>query len=169
MRLEANPQYYGYIHCIDFKRNNECVFIDGAGQSICLELKGYYKFHYNYFKNGGYIHFEIDNKKFDIEFEIEKGNFVIMEEIIWNSKIEDWPFLIFLERFKFKTDPFEGIYKNRETNLFFIIEKDKETKDNILYFYNRQKKHIIKNAKQLNSNELLIVKDIYPEFYEKLD
>ena len=38
---------------------------------------------------------------------------------------------------------------------------------NILYFYNREKKHIIKAVKELNSNELLIVKDIYPEFYEK--
>ena len=48
MRLEANPEYYDYIHFIDFKKNNECVFVDGAGQSISTEEKGYYKFHYNY-------------------------------------------------------------------------------------------------------------------------
>ena len=152
MRLEANPQYYDYIHCIDFKKNNECVFIDGAGQSICLELKGYYRFHYNYLKNGGTIYFEIENKKFEVEFEIESGYFIIMEEIIWNSKLEDWPFLIFLDRFVFKTDPFENLYKNRDT---------------IRIFYNREKFHNIKIAKQLNVNELIIVKNIYPEFYEK--
>ena len=163
MRLEANPEYYDYIHFIDFKKNNECVFIDGAGQSICLESKGYYKFHYNYPKNGGYIYFEIENKKFEVEFTIENKTFILMKEIIWNCEIEDWPFLIFSQRFVFKSDPFEGLYKNRDTNLYFLLEKNRETKDNMRCFYNSNRM-VEKSLNKLNKLELKIVKNKYPQF-----
>lgn len=163
MRLEANPQYYDYIHFIDFKKNNECVFVDGAGQSICLDAKGYYKFHYNYV-NGGLIYFEIGDKKFEVEFKIENKTFPLMKEIIWNCEIEDWPFLIFSQRFVFKSDPFEGLYKNRDTNLYFLLEKNREDTNNMRYFYNSNKM-IEKNLNKLNKVELKIVKNKYPTIF----
>jgi len=163
MRLEGNPQYYDYIHFIDFKKNNECLFVDGAGQSICLEAKGYYKFHYNYLKNGGFIYFEIENKKFEVQFKIENKTFPLMKEIIWNCEIEDWPFLIFSQRFVFKSDPFEGLYKNRHTNLYFLLEKNREDTNNMRYFYNLNRM-VEKPLNKLNRLELENVKNKYPQF-----
>ena len=111
MRLEANPQYYDYIHCIDFEKNHKCAFLDGAGQSICTDLKGTYKFNY-ITKKSGSILFEINDNKFHVDFHIENGYYLMMEEIIWNSTLEDWPFQLYTERFIFETDPFNGLYKN---------------------------------------------------------
>ena len=95
--------------------------------------------------------------------------FILMKEIIWNCEIEDWPFLIFSKRFVFKSDPFEDLYKNRYNNLYFLLEKNRETKDNMKCFYKTENIYNIKTFKELNSKELLIVKNMYPEFYKKFN
>ena len=43
-----------------------------------------------------------------------------VKEIIWNCEIEDWPFLIFSQRFVFKSDHFNVLYKISENGTIQI-------------------------------------------------
>ena len=167
MRFQANPNYYDYIHCIELYPSNKCRFIDGAGQSICIDTKGTYKMTYDNKKNkSGNIEFDIEDQIFKVNFKVYTGLFILMKEIIWNSSIEDWPFILSGTKYIFETDPFDTIYKNRENNLYFIEEGEKESKESLKCFY-IEEYMFEKSAKELNIRELKLVEKLYPKFYEQ--
>ncbi|QKF93967.1 hypothetical protein QKU48_gp0509 [Fadolivirus algeromassiliense] len=168
-RLSANPQFYDYLHSIIFQSNGTCNFIDGAGQCICLDINGTYLIHYgSENKTSGYMEFNFDNdnltKHFSVNFRVQEGLFVMVNEIVWNSKIKDWPVSVYNQRYVFDNDPFEGLYQNREKNLYFILEGDKEVKEEMKYFYGSSP-NTSKKMDQLTEEELNKVKEIDPQIY----
>jgi len=167
MNLESNPNYYNYIHSIHLSKNNECNFMYGSGQSIFIEAKGKYEIFYeNKYKNKGYFIFKINSMEIKSKFYIEIGLFVLMNEIIWDSYIENWPFSVFHKRYVFDEDPFDRLYEIMDKGIFLLLEKDKETQYNKKIFYSRGD-IIEKEAKDLNKKELNILKKLNFNFYDR--
>jgi hypothetical protein len=171
LHLEANPQFYDYLHRIDLFEDGTCRFLDGGGQCIQLNIEGTYKIEYNDDNNGS-MEFNFDteyqrdifDKHFKVNFKIESDNFIMVDEIVWNSTTENYPFSIYTSRYVFDLDPFEGLYQNRQDNLYFILEGGKESKESIRYFYSYEKKKE-KKMKDLNEDELSKIKEINPKLY----
>jgi len=163
--LRANPNFYDYIHRISLEADNTCEFIDGAGQCICLEKNGTYTLTYdNETNTSGSIEFKVKDKHFKVNFRVQTGLFVLMNEIVWNSTLGNWPFTIATKRYIFDVDPFDGLYQNRENNLYFILEGNKETDESKKCFFSNNDT-IEKNAADLNTEELEKVKTNEPDFY----
>lgn len=185
IHLEANPHFYDYLHRISLYDNGTCEFVDGGGQCINLAIKG--EFYLNYYTDAeysGYIDFYFDtdhekydhselsdsdnmnfDKQFKVKFKVEQGPFVMLDEIVWNSTFENRDITVYSRRFVFDADPFDGLYQNRENNLFFILEGDKETEESKKCFYSCDDK-ITKKMKELNEDELNKIKESNPKFYE---
>jgi hypothetical protein len=89
-----------------------------------------------------------------------------MNEIIWDSYIENWPFSVFHKRYVFEEDPFNKLYEKMDKGLFLLLEKDKETDYNKKIFYSRGD-IIEKEAKDLNKKELNILKKLNFNFYDR--
>lgn len=136
-RLEANPDFYDYMHSIDFDANGDCEFLDGGGQVVNLAQKGQYQNTMD--GDHGNISFTINDTTFTVNYHIETGLFVLRNEICWNSPPEEWPISIYKRRYVFECDPFNKLNNShRENNLYFMIEGDKENSDNLRYYYARQ-------------------------------
>lgn len=185
MELEANPHFYDYLHRISLYDDGTCEFVDGAGQCVNLAIKGEFYFNYNDDKeDSGYIKFYFDtdrpegnndgssdtdnkdfDKKFQVNFKIQTGPFIMLDEIVWNSTFDNRSVSIYSKRFVFDADPFQGLYQNRENNLFFILEGDKETDESVKCFYSYDDK-VTKKMKELNVDELSRIKECNPKFYE---
>lgn len=171
MYLFANPQFYDYLHSINLDKNNKCELCDGAGQCVSSNFIGTFKLN-NDLDNDGSIDFTINTKNyaglfgvprkfnpndesvsFTVNFTVDNGLFVFRDEIVWNLRDKnDWPISIFNRRYVFDTDPFLNIY-NRENNLFFMLEGDKEDDSSLKYFY-RPTDRVNKKFKELTPDEL---------------
>lgn len=170
LHLSANPNFYDYIHSINLQPNGTCEFVDGAGQCLCLDITGTYKLTYDSDQQtSGSIEFKFENEKchrhFKVNFKLQQGTFIMRDEIVWNSTMKNWPFSIYTKKFVFDTDPFEGLYQNRENNLYFMLESDKEIKEDMKYFYTSDS-IARKTMETLNQNELTKVKELEPELYD---
>lgn len=168
LHLSANPNFYDYIHSITLQSNGTCEFVDGAGQCVCLDITGTYKLTYDSDQQtSGSIEFIIKDKfqrHFKVNFKIHQDTFIMRDEIVWNSTMKNWPFSIYTRRFVFDTDPFEGLYQNRENNLYFMLEGDKEVKEDMKYFYPSDSISK-KSMEQLNESELTKVEELEPQLY----
>lgn len=166
--LRANPQSYDYLHKISLSNDGVCSFVDGGGQCIHLNIEGTYEVNYNENNKGGFFEFKFNEKEFDkhfkVNFEIEENDFIFVDEIVWKSKMEDWPISIYKKRYAFDIDPFCGLYKERQNNLYFILEGDKETHENIKYFY-PDDNVLRKKMKDLTEEELNKIKEIDHKLY----
>lgn len=185
MNLEANPQFYDYLHRISLYDDGSCEFADGGGQCINLAIKGEFYLNYsNDMEDSGYIDFYFDtkyeecdhselsdsddkqfDKQFKVNFKVRQGPFIMLDEIVWNSTFEDRNISIYTRRFVFDANPFDGIYQNRDSNLYFILEGDKESDESLKCFYSYDDK-ITKKMKELNDVELNKIKESNPKFYE---
>lgn len=179
MELEANPQFYDYLHRISLYEDGSCRFADGGGQCVNLVIDGEFSLGYdNNEEDSGYVKFYFDteyeegcederkfNKQFKVNFKVQKENFIFVDEIVWNSTMENRDISIYNKRYVFDVDPFEGLYRNRESNLYFILEGDNETEDSLRYFYNYNDK-VSKKVKDLDEKELDKLKEIKPDLYK---
>lgn len=168
MQLKANPDFYDYMHYIFLYEDGTCKFIDGGGQNICLELKGTYKMIYdNEHNNSGSLTFKFKNETIDknitVNFRIQEDLYVLQNEIIWNSTIQDWPFSIYTKRFIFDIDPFIDFYGNRQC-LYFWLNQDKESVESMKIFYPSNDEQT-KQLKDLNEIELNKAKELDQQFY----
>ena len=155
IRIEANPNYYSYIHYIDLSPNGKCIFMDGVGQSININAKGTYTQTFdNTLKTKGKFNFTVNEISFEVSFTVVSGLFVLINEIIWDSSVEDWPFSVCKTRYVFDEDPFNKLYTTKQ-----------EEDINKRIFYLRDD-IVEKPAKYLNKRELKKVEIDYPIFYK---
>ena len=157
IRIEANPNYYGYIHYIDLFPNGKCIFMDGVGQSININTKGTYTQTFdNALKTKGKFNFTVNEIRFQVSFIVVTGLFVLMNEIIWDSNVEDWPFSVCKTRYVFEEDPFNKLY---------ITKPEEDITKRIFYLRDNI---VEKPAKYLSKNELYKVQTPHPIFYGDL-
>jgi hypothetical protein len=168
LRLVANPHFYDYIHKIILKPDGQCNFVDGGGQRINLNIFGTYVLSYETENhNAGSIEFKINNKNSKINFRIQEESIIMINEIVWNSSFSNWPISIYNKRYIFDVDPFDELYQNREYNLYFMLEGDKETEDSLKCFYSKNE-CCQKKACDLTHIELEKIKELNVEFYSSL-
>lgn len=148
MYLRANPHFYDYAHHIQFDKPNICKFVDGGGQCLNLALLGTYTKSED--PNNRHIEFDIylkdmfwdppvelsAHKKFRVNYRIEERLFVLRDEVVWKQTLDEWPIQVYKQRYVFEADPFDGLDdSHRENNLYFILEGNKETPDNVKEYY----------------------------------
>ena len=164
--LQSNPNFYDYKHQIILESNGQCRFIDYAGQRVNIDLTGTYLLSFDDDNHVlGSLEFKVNDKDFKVNFRILNNLTVMRNEIVWKSSLDDWPFSVFNKNYIFDIDPFIELYKNRDYNLYFIIEGDKETNDSLKCFY-PYTNDCCKKASELTNIELDIVKNTYTEFYD---
>ena len=173
LHLEANPHFYDYLHRISLYDGGKCGFVDGGGQCVSLDIEGIYECQYDDEKqDSGSVEFRFDteyygekyNMHFKVNFKVQHDTFMFVDEIVWNSKMEDRDISIYNKRYVFDEDPFFGL-DNRKGNLYFILEGDKESTDSRKYFYSNDDK-TSKKMKELNGDELDKIKEIKPDLHK---
>lgn len=147
-RLSANPHYYDYLHAMDFQDNNNVKFFDGAGQCLNLVAEAKYSFT-NKVKRHPDIEFRdfveinphtkdktrlnISPKSFIVRK--ERGNFIFCCEVVWKIEDEqDWPCLLYHERYVFDRDPLFFANEHQEGNLYYSLE-GKDFTNSERYYY----------------------------------
>ena len=177
LQLNANPNYYDYYHRISLFKDGICHFLDGGGQIICLDIQGIYQIAYDTeTNNSGTIEFKfknaqcaihknkIYNKNIVTHFRVQHGLFMLKDEIVWHSTLENYPFSVYTKRYIFDTDPFDGLYENRQCSLYFMVNGNKEIEDSMIQFYPTDYGKS-KRIKELDNDELDELKKLYQIFY----
>lgn len=159
LRLSANPGYYDYVHSIEFKSDNSCIFWDGGGQVMSLELEG------KYIMTPRGVIFTLGNQHFEVPYAVEQGPFLLPQEAVWNiPTVGDLSFWIFPRRFVFTHDPFQNIYQ-RQGNLYFAIEEP-ESELSLRQFYIRTEGRRV-HVKNMTPEELTLLQKHAPEIHNE--
>ena len=149
-RLSANPQFYDYLHCLDFESDGSIQMIDGGGQVINTKARGKYRI-----SQADGTSFEVhftelvetdpyeDDKiidqldDFSVSYKKQEGLFAFRQEVVWRIDDETkWPCLLYPSRYLFDVDPLEFGNPNQDHNLYFILE-NKDFRKSIHYYYAR--------------------------------
>jgi hypothetical protein len=146
----ANPQYYDYLHFLDFHDNGSVELVDGAGQVINTVARGRYQTHDLAHSIAEVTFFELievdpyqEYRKvstlpnFTVQVTKEEGVFPFVREVVWN--IEDTatlPALLYRTRYVYVFDPLAFGRSNQLNNLYYLVEQ-KELVDSVRYYYPR--------------------------------
>lgn len=148
MLLQANPDYYDYIHRLQLNDDGTASLCDGGGQMINFKGNANYRIEYDPDGNGGTLKlFDIvlknvynekqiptDSSEMNIKFTIEHGQFMLTEGRIWSVRsIFDEKLIIYTKRYVFETDPLKLGYRMRQYNLFNMIENVQELSERTYY------------------------------------
>lgn len=144
----ANPQFYDYLHFIEFRADGSVEMVDGAGQVLNTLAHGKYRVHkidistaevefYDVVQVNPYKKHEKrgDVENFRLKVVNEKGVFPFREEIVWRVDDEDaWPCLLYQSRYIFEFDPLQFGRSNQIGN--YLLE-NKELVESARTYYIR--------------------------------
>jgi hypothetical protein len=148
MFLEANPDYYDYIHRLQLNDDGTASLCDGGGQVINFKGSANYMMEYDSDKKGGTLkmfdivlknayskeQIPVDRSEINIRFIIEYGQYILTEGRCWNlPSVFDEKLLIYTKRYVFESDPLKLEYQTRNHNLFNMIENIKELSERTYY------------------------------------
>lgn len=146
----ANPQFYDYLHLIEFKADGSVEMVDGAGQVLNTLAHGRYRVRnidastaevefYDLVQVNPYKRQEKrgDVEDFRVKVVKEEGSFPFREETVWRIEDEDeWPCLLYRSRYVFEFDPLGFGRSNQMGNLYYLLE-NKELVESVRYYYIR--------------------------------
>lgn len=140
MRLEpmdANPEWYDYLHFLDFRDDGTVTFKDGAGQLLYSVVHGKYRLEREYANQADILFYDltgvdpytdqalfhtIDPFKAHVTF--EQGVFPFQNEVAWHIRDADtWPCSLFVARYIFDRDPFSFISDDQSDSVYNPLEK----------------------------------------------
>ena len=137
MRLDANPNYYDYIHAISLGEDGICELMDGGGQCMSFMGNGEYTITKDTlsitdFQQTQWMTNKLIGEKvsWDVKFKIENGRF-LYGSMPYSKKC----IYYYTQRYVFEYDPISLCQNSRDNNLMFLLEKDKDSDDNRRIFY----------------------------------
>lgn len=136
--LSANPNYYNYVHQLQFDRQqNAVILIDGMGQHISTNTCVAYKLDLTDGLSQGILTLgDTPNTWQTFKFVVEEGLFVIPVECAWNiPNPKNLLYQVHRQRIVFDKDPLIK-YNCFRTGLAFQLEGDKDTKTRHIYYKN---------------------------------
>ena len=142
--ISANPDYYDYIHHLQFGSDGDVKLTAGAGQVIHFSAQGKYRLDLSngtlelfglrqMNPYGNEVPRSLPNRT--NQFTIEAGVFAMLQETPFRPQPPDKePVIVFTERYVFETDPLAFAQESAKSNLYYIIEtRDLKVSECIYY------------------------------------
>ncbi len=152
--MSANPHLYDYLHCLRFQDDFSVELLDGAGQVINMVTRGSYRARERYtsrlevsFHDLVEVNPYDDYQKvreiagFAVRCTLEHGTFPFRRQVMWGIDDEqEWPCMLFRERYVFDRDPLSVGQANQARNLYYRAEPEAylaRIRDSARYYYPR--------------------------------